>query len=398
MSAAVFSGPRTDTSRRRQPRTTPAPRPEPKFDHWSVARNDDGTRIYHVRLPQLRTEVSRQLGSRCAEAAWRGIWDLLRDRERTGRTEAARERAARLCILDDVGVSGLARHTGKCRNTIRRQLAILEDMGLIRIVRPPVRMARGDDGRLKAKSGGQEPAVRIIVTYDPDVHGKPRRKAPSYGQSLPIEVGPEGGVYGQSLSTFQTSLQTELPPVADTDGIGAALADGPAPGLPAGASDPGPEPVPLIDVMAVATDEILAGRKGLPSPADPPHVSKPEPSRRPARPHGDGQPEKSFKERADEWNRRDPETERMVADYQRSRAQRKARAAAGTPAGPTASPTPDRPSGATAGAVPAIQPDAEFDAAAQALDELIRGMRQSAANDEKAGHRDEWRASRVGAA
>ena len=286
MYATISHGSRTDTTRQAAGRkVTTAPSP-PAYDHWSVARNDDGTRLFHVRLPQLRTEISREIGRRCAESAWRGIWDLLREQERKGRTAAIREAAGRLCILDDTGVAGLARHTGKSRNTIYRQLAILEDIGLIRCVRPPVSMVRGPDGRLILKKGGRERPVRIVVTYDLDVHGKPRRKparpADSYGQSLTIEPASSGASYGQSLTTFQRCFQTELPPDAETDGIGSAVAGEGEGGLPAAGQDEArqADPVPLADAMAVLTNEILAGRKGLPAPSDPPHADRPAPRSR----------------------------------------------------------------------------------------------------------------------
>lgn len=278
-----------------------APAAAPRFDHWSVARSADGVRVFHVRVFQLRSEISRELGRRCAESAWRGVWELLREAERTGRTPAIREAAGRLMILDGCGVAGLARHTGKSRNTIRRQLGILEDMGLVRIVRPPVSMVRGPDGRLILKKGGREKPARIVVTADPDVHGKPRRKANSYGQPLTIEPAPGSGSYGQSLTTFQRCLKTTelIPPEAGTAGAGAAAAEqvvvdstGAAEGgqeaAGAGGQEaasferearvgPEPEPMNAEDLMDVLTAEILAGRKGLPSPSDPGHTTKQPP-------------------------------------------------------------------------------------------------------------------------
>lgn len=291
-------------SRPSTPRPAAAQRPTvpaagPKFEHWSVARDAAGTRVFHTRAPQLRSEVSRELGRRCAEGAWRGLFELLREAERTGRTPAIREAAGRLMILDGAGVAGLARHTGHHRSTIDRQLRVLESMGLVAIVRPPVTMARGPDGRLIAKKGGRVTAVRIVVTYNPDVHGKPRRKANSYGAPCTIEPAAAEPAYGAPRGSFQRFLNTTelIPPVAGTDGSGAAVADGVVVDSAAagegrgdaagtGREDAaafeqregtGPEPTTAEDCMAVLTAEILAGRKGLPSPSDPRHTPKPAP-------------------------------------------------------------------------------------------------------------------------
>ena len=284
-----------------------APAAAPRFDHWSVARGLEGTLVFHTRAPQLRSEVSRELGRRCAEGAWRGIFELLREQERTGRTPAARELAGRYMTLDGVGVAGLARHTGHHRSTIDRQLRVLESMGLVAIVRPPVTMARGPDGRLIAKKGGRVTAVRIVCTYNPDVHGKPRRKAKSYGAPCTIEPAAGSGSYGAPRGSFQKSSNTTelIPPEAGTAGAGAAVADGvvvDSTGAGEGRGDAagtgrgdaagtgrgdaaafereareGPEPQTAEDLMDVATAEILAGRKGLPSPSDPGHTPKQPP-------------------------------------------------------------------------------------------------------------------------
>lgn len=391
---------RSDTSRRRQPVTAP-----PAADHWSAARDATGTRIYHVRVFELRTEVSRLVGQRCADSAWRGIWELLREQERHGRTDTIRRLAAQHCVLDDVGVAGLARHTGKSRNTITRQLAVLEDLGLVKVVRPPVTLRRGVDGKLTANRIGRQTAVRIVITADPARHGKPRSKAAAaaekaagtgsvYGQPLSIPGASEGGFYGQPLSSIPVSLNTSelLPPAADTVGVGAAEADGQAgrltpaetAGLTAGTSEgEAGTPFTMADVMDEATAGILASRPGWPTPADPPHVAK-----HPARKHRrkrrqpipffqlDEAPEPTPAERAanssDEWHRGVERQRQAAADREAARMAWKA----STPAEPTPEPPPPAPA-------------SDDDLAA-----LVCGRRQAARDAASAKHRDAWRQER----
>jgi hypothetical protein len=402
MIAAVSHGSRTDISRQAAGRKVTAPPAPPAYDHWSVARNEDGTRLFHVRMPQLRTEISREIGRRCADSAWRGIWDLIREQERKGRTAAIREAAGRLMILDDVGVAGLARHTGKSRNTIYRQLAVLEDIGLVRCVRPPVRLVHGADGRLVAKKGGQERPVRIVVTYDLDVHGKPRRKpglpAAAYVQPLNIAPASTDASYVQPLSAIQRSFQTELPPAAETDGIGSAVAGGGEGGLPAAGQDDvrQADPVPMIDVMAVLTNEILAGRKGLPALADPPHTAKPAP--RP-RGHAGQEPPKDYAKVAADWHRPDPAAARRVAEYLAAKAARKAGTAGTAGQAPSTPSAPARPSGTIPRGqdeAPVRTPEPQVDADAAELAALVSNRRQAIGIGRQDGYRREWHADRAG--
>ena len=430
MYATISHGSRTDTTRQaagqatgRKASTAPS---TPAYDHWSVARNDDGTRLFHVRLPQLRTEISREIGRRCAESAWRGIWDLLREQERKGRTAAIREAAGRLCILDDTGVAGLARHTGKSRNTIYRQLAILEDIGLIRCVRPPVSMVRGPDGRLILKKGGRERPVRIVVTYDLDVHGKPRRKparpADSYGQSLTIEPASSGASYGQPLNTFQRCFQTELPPDAETDGIGSAVAGEGEGGLPAAGqdearqADPVPladamkskrsfredlsgrqaDPVPLADAMAVLTNEILAGRKGLPAPSDPPHADRPAPR---SRGTAGQEPPKDYAKIAADFYRPHPVVAATLADKAAAKAEREAAKAGTAGQAPESPSAPARPAGTIPRGqdeAPVRTPTPQVDADAAELAALVSNIRQAIGIGRQDAYREGWHADRAG--
>ena len=406
MYATISHGSRTDTTRQaagqatgRKASTAPS---TPAYDHWSVARNDDGTRLFHVRLPQLRTEISREIGRRCAESAWRGIWDLLREQERKGRTAAIREAAGRLCILDDTGVAGLARHTGKSRNTIYRQRAILEDIGLIRCVRPPVSMVRGPDGRLILKKGGRERPVRIVVTYDLDVHGKPRRKparpADSYGQPLTIEPASSGASYGQSLTTFQRCFQTELPPDAETDGIGSAVAGEGEGGLPAAGQDEArqADPVPLADAMAVLTNEILAGRKGLPAPSDPPHADRPAPR---SRGTAGQEPPKDYAKIAADFYRPHPVVAATLADKAAAKAEREAAKAGTAGQAPESPSAPARPAGTIPRGqdeAPVRTPTPQVDADAAELAALVSNIRQAIGIGRQDAYRDRWHADRAG--
>jgi hypothetical protein len=301
-------------------------------------------------------------------------------------------------ILDDVGVAGLARHTGKTRNTIYRQLAVLEDIGLVRCVRPPVRLVHGADGRLVTKKGGQERPVRIIVTYDPARHGKPLRKAAAYVQPLNIETAPEGASYVQPLSAFHECVSTDLPPAAETDGIGSAVAGGGEGGLPAAGQDDvrQADPVPVIDVMAVLTNEILAGRKGLPAASDPPHTDKP--ASRP-RGHAGQEPPKDYAKVAADWHRPDPAAARRVAEYRAAKAARKAGTAGTAGQAPPTSSAPARPSETIPRGqdeAPARTPEPQVDADDAYLASLVANRRQAAGIGRQDAYRRDWHAERAG--
>jgi DNA-binding transcriptional ArsR family regulator len=337
---------------------------------------------------------------------------LLREQERTGRTDAIRELAASRCTLDGVGINVLMRHTGRSRNTIRRQLDVLEEMGLVRVVRPPVLMIRGSDGRLIRKTGGREKPVRIIVTANPDVHGKPRRRAGSYGQPLTGSKAPEGGSYGQPLIPFQKSNTSELPPLAGTDGIGAALAEegagrqeaaeeggqeaAGAGGLTAASLEEGrqSEPVPLEDTMEVLTEEILANRKGWPTPSDPAHVAKQAPRKAWSNWGKQEEPPPPPKRWLDDY---------VVAPYRRPGMAHKAASAPEAPPTPLAPPAASEATaeGNNFAAWEQDKPEDNFAAwgppGAQAeseLADLIRGRRRDAADAASDRFRHEWRRDR----
>lgn len=186
------------------------------------------------------------------------------------------------------------------------------------------------------------------------------------------------------------------PPTADTGGVGAAVAGAGEPGLTAGeagrqeaAGEGGQEAAGAGGQEAASQEDEAKGerKRFWPSADAPEHVAKPDP--RPPRPRYDaGQepPKKSAAEYAADWNRRDPEKDRMVAEYQAAR-----RAKATMRA--TAASTADRPSGAILGGQEGSPATIPFSEAADELAKLVKGRRRQDADAAKeiqidAYHRD----------
>jgi len=170
-------------------------------------------------------------------------------------------------------------------------------------------------------------------------------------------------------------------------------------GLPAAGQDDvrQADPVPLIDVMAVLTNEILARRNGLPAPSDPPHTAKPAP--RPRGYAGQEPPKKSAAEYADEFFRRDSRKDREVAEYLAAKAARKAGTAGTAGQAPSTPSAPARPSGTIPRGqdeAPVRQDDPEFDKAAAELAANLETKRLEAGTTRKESFRREWHAERAG--
>jgi DNA-binding transcriptional ArsR family regulator len=331
--------------RRTVSRTVTAPAaPAPKTVPW---HNRVG--VYFVPVRELNDETRAAIRKARCQATWLAIYDALHDQARRGRTAAIQD-AARQCVLDDVGVSGLSRYSGGLTpKTIRKHLDSLEAIGLIRRDHPPVQFTLKDGRLCKAKGQGREKARRIAVTVDADRHCRPGKAPRLAPESLPGG----GGSYGESVPTSTPVLMgSPYPPsidsnasrntaaAADTDGVGAAAAATKAPGPTAGKAG-GPE-------AASQEGEAMTFMPTLP----PPRRARPESPRRQAlkpRPRGLGTGPEPAPTPAK------PQVRWRMADYQPSpyRRPQESRGGAGEAAAAVqAPPTPpegDRPSGATAG-------------------------------------------------
>lgn len=146
IAAAVSLG--SPTSRRRRDTSPEQAAPVPAW--WS----DPG--VYHVRVPDLRTETMRLIGR--AGTTWAAFWYLCREQQRRGRNVSIRQAASRGILLD-VGVKGIARAAGLDPQTVARHLRRLEELGLIAVVRPAVHLIRSKAGRFTTSQGRGEPTV-----------------------------------------------------------------------------------------------------------------------------------------------------------------------------------------------------------------------------------------------
>jgi hypothetical protein len=169
-------------------------------------------------------------------------------------------------------------------------------------------------------------------------------------------------------------------------------------GLPAAGQDDvrQADPVPVIDVMAVLTNEILAGRKGLPAPSDPPHTDKP--ASRP-RGHAGQEPPKDYAKVAADWHRPDPAAARRVAEYRAAKAARKAGTAGTAGQAPPTSSAPARPSETIPRGqdeAPARTPEPQVDADDAYLASLVANRRQAAGIGRQDAYRRDWHAERAG--
>ena len=400
MYAPVLPGIQSEQSHRtgRQEATAPAANRQERGDHWSEQRDPATGRKYfaNVREPYINDAVRAQINAAQADKTYAAFWRLVFKQQAKGRTAAIRANAWRLAALDDVGIKGLAKEAGVHPSTAKRHLKILvEQIGILGMGSSPVTFKRDESpkgtldengrpvrGRIVSKTGGREKPIRIWFTPD-ERHAipvpKPRIGRKSYG--APCALGSDDGAvlraHGAPASREEEIRTT--PPVAGTDGVGAAVAAGEA----------GRQEAAEAGGLTAASQEGKAGAMPSPHwprPDAPAHVAKPAP--RPRSPAGTQEPqEKSFAQRAEEWNRRSPEQERIVAEYA---AARRAKAALH----PMTPPTPDRPSGETAGAHETSPMPDELRADADDLNRLVNSRRRQEADAARAAQRDAYHRDR----
>lgn len=180
-------------------------------------------------------DVSDETAAKITKAgAWpaftafqRLLWKRQREAAKAGNER--REAALKSGRLDGDGIKGLARSIGANPKAICRQLRALEDLGIVRVLRPPVTLARNSLGKLVARpvAKGLVQPVRIRFTAgDPHKrpanrqgYGRPSRKAGGrtrQGYVVPSEGRrAEGTSYPTPISPRNTS-----PAGGRTDGFG----------------------------------------------------------------------------------------------------------------------------------------------------------------------------------
>lgn len=397
MATAIFAAPGADTSPRRRSPAPPAPRQE-RVDHWSELRDPETGRKHfaNVREPYINDATRAQINAAQAGATWSAFWRLLFKQQAKGRTAAIRMSAWRLAALDDVGIKGLAREAGVHPSTARRHLRILvEQIGIFGVGRSNVAIERdAATGKIVSKTGGRQKPIRIWFAPD-ERHAiptpKPRIGRKSYGAPCAIGSG-DGAILRARRAPASTEEEIRTtPPLAGTDGVGAALAEEGA-GRQEAAEEGGQEAAGAGGQEAAPLEREAREerRRFWPSADAPAHVAKPDP--RPPRPRSPSGPQepptKSAAEYAAEFFRRDPEKDRMVAEYQ---AARRAKAALR----PSAPSTADRPSGAILGGQEGSPATIPFSEAADELAKLVADRRRLEADTARAAQRDAYHRDRA---
>lgn len=400
MATAILPGPAADTSRGRRSSAPLAPRLD-RADHWSEARDPETGRkhCFHIREPYINDATRAQINAAQADKTYAAFWRLVFKQQAKGRTAAIRMSAARFASLDDVGIKGLAREAGVHPSTARRHLKILvEQIGIFGVGRSNVAIERdAATGKIVSKTGGRQKPIRIWFTLQ-ERHAipapKPKIGRKSYG--APCALGSDEGealrAHGAPASREEEERTT--PPVAGTDGVGAALAEEGA-GRQEAAGEGGQEAAGAGGQEAASQEDEAKGerRRVWPSADAPAHVAKPAP--RPPRPRSDDghePPKKSAAEYADEFFRRDPKKDREVAEYVAAKAARRAKAASR----PSAPSTADQPSGAIPGGQEGSPATIPFPAAdADELNGLVTGRRRQDAAVARASQRDAYHRDRA---
>jgi DNA-binding transcriptional ArsR family regulator len=338
MSAAVCRpSSRSDTFRRR--RQEP-PAPATKSVPWYSREG-----VYYAAVRDVSSETRAEMNRRQCALTWYLLHEALHDQARRGRTEAIRD-AARRCILDDVGVMGLHRISGGdgkrggvAPKTIRRHLEVLEEMGLVKVCRPPVRFVLRDGRLHKAKGQGREMPIRIVITVDTERHCRPAKRqvigqavrqvvAESYRASVPSPGASLIGRHDAPSTAIGEQKENETP--SDTDGIGAAVASTEEAGLPAGEAG-GQE---AATHEGGGMDFVPA----LPPPRRRKEARTPPPRRQ--EPQDDDRPTSA--EMGAEWKRGAAESARRAENYKAEKAARRAEWSVRPASTPPAASTPPR--------------------------------------------------------
>ena len=420
MATAILPGPAADTSRGRRSQAPPAPRLE-RADHWSESRDPETGRKHfaHFREPYINDATRAQINAAQADKTYAAFWRLVFKEQVKGRTAAIRMSAWRFSALDDVGIKGLAREAGVAPSTARRHLMILvEQIGILGKGESPVTFKRDESpqgtldengrpvrGRIVGKSSGSAGRQKPIrIFFNPDERhlipaSKPRIGRKSYGAPCAIGSGDGEPVMAHGAPASREEEERTTPPLAGTDGVGAALAEEGA-GRQEAAEEGGQEAAGAGGQEAAPLEREAREerRRFWPSADAPAHVAKPAPlPPRPRSPSGPQEPpRKSAAEYADEFFRRDPKKDQAVAEYVAAKAARRAKAASR----PSAPSTADQPSGAIPGGQegsPATIPfpAADADADADELNGQVTGRRRHDAAVARASQRDAYHRDRA---
>lgn len=392
MIAAISHGSRTDISRQAAGRKVTAP-PAPPAAKAVPWHSREG--VFFVPVRELNDETRAAIRKAQCQATWAAIHDALHDQARRGRTAAIRD-AARMGVLDDVGIMGLSRYSGGLTpKTIRRQLDCLQAIGIAGIGRPTIQFTIRDGRLCKAKGQGREKAVRIFVTVDAERHCRPgkalrlasesrRPDAGSYGYAVPTSTPV---LMGSQYPPSRDSLSKNTASAPETEGIGSVAAANGAGGLTAAVHE---------EVDGMTFVPALPPPRQASTPADPARTGRPA-SR--SRGYAGQEPPKDFTKVAAEWHRPDPAAERRVAEYLAAKAARKAAKARTAGQAPELPSAPPRPAGTIPRGqdeAPVRTPEPQVDAEAAELAALVSSRRQAIGIGRQDAYGREWHAERAG--
>ena len=405
MIAAISHGSRTDISRQdtrqaagRKVTAPPAP-PAAKAVPWHSREG-----VYFVPVRELNDETRAAIRKAQCQATWAAIHDALHDQARRGRTAAIRD-AARMGVLDDVGIMGLSRYSGGLTpKTIRRQLDCLQAIGIAGIGRPTIQFTLRDGRLCKAKGQGREKAVRIFVTVDAERHCRPgkalrlasesrRPDAGSYGYAVPTSTPV---LMGSQYPPSRDSLSKNTASAPETDGIGSVAAANGAGGLTAAVHEEGDGMTFVPALPPPRPARPAAPRRQASTPADPARTGRPA-SR--SRGTAGQEPPKDFTKVAADWHRVHPVVAAAKAAKAAAKAEREAAKAGTAGQAPESPSAPARPAGTIPRGqdeAPVRTPTPQVDADAAELAALVSNIRQAIGIGRQDAYREGWHADRAG--
>jgi len=193
---------------------------------------------YFFAMPDMSSETNRLVTKASAWMAWSMILQALRQQERRGD-----EAAAKSGWLNKCGLRQLASNAGCDIKTMRQQVAKLEKVGLIRILRKQPIFAVSPTGQLKRK--GRCPRIEIVLNVGLE-HMKPQKAESNRGESPPMSKSNRGESpilnRGESPPYQRNKeLNTEQPD-ENTAGVGVSSAGESAPQIAYPASRITPKP------------------------------------------------------------------------------------------------------------------------------------------------------------
>ena len=192
---------------------------------------------YFFAMPDMSSETNGLVTKASAWMAWAMIQQNLHQQELKG------DAAAAMSGWLKCGLRQLASNAGCDIKTMRQQVAKLEKVGLIRIIRKQPRFSISPTGQLKRK--GRHPRVEIVLNVGLE-HMKPQKAESDRGESPPMSKSNRGEspilIRGESPPHQRNKELNTEQPNENTAGVGVSSAGESAPPITYPASRITPKP------------------------------------------------------------------------------------------------------------------------------------------------------------